>query len=269
VSPARCYRNSCGQVVFLSGSHREAKRGANGGRRRATHGDARGRLAHLTGSSGDVQRRLATVRGMSYKRGVTGSNPVAPTKFLQLDCLFETLIGDSVPTAGNHWCMLPEAAHEASRRRVDGDRQPVCGWGRVGWPGKIAGCCHFHRSWSPGLPRTARGLRHQGLEQRCRGQGPPGTDRTFRYDATTTRRPRKADARRAPLTSTVREGGNDGLARAQRQRLPRVRGWITSTSAASSRSITHRVTLPAHQRGIWPVRGPRAHGSGGGTSSVF
>ena len=29
-----------------------------------------------------------------YKRGVTGSNPVAPTKFWQLDGLFETLIGD-------------------------------------------------------------------------------------------------------------------------------------------------------------------------------
>jgi hypothetical protein len=80
---------------------------------------------------------------------------------------------------------------------------------------------------------------------------------------------RKADARRAPLTSTVRKGGDVGLAWAQRQRLPRVRGWITSTSAANSRSITHRVTLPADQRGIWPVRGPRARGSGGGTSSVL
>jgi hypothetical protein len=43
-----------------------------------------------------------------YKRGVTGSNPVAPTKFLQLDGLFETLIGESVIIAGNHRCMLPE-----------------------------------------------------------------------------------------------------------------------------------------------------------------
>ena len=33
-----------------------------------------------------------------YKRGVTGSNPVAPTRFLQLDGLFKTLIGDP----GNH-----------------------------------------------------------------------------------------------------------------------------------------------------------------------
>jgi hypothetical protein len=44
----------------------------------------------------------------SYKRGVTGSNPVAPTKFSQLNGLFETLIGGSVTTAGNHRCMLPD-----------------------------------------------------------------------------------------------------------------------------------------------------------------
>ena len=37
-----------------------------------------------------------------YKRGVTGSNPVAPTKFSQLDGIFETLIGNPVTTAGNH-----------------------------------------------------------------------------------------------------------------------------------------------------------------------
>src|SRR5271169_7225216 len=42
-----------------------------------------------------------------YKRGVTGSNPVAPTKFLQLDGLFETLIGGQVTTAGNHRCIRP------------------------------------------------------------------------------------------------------------------------------------------------------------------
>jgi len=41
-----------------------------------------------------------------YKRGVTGSNPVAPTRFPQLGGLFETLIGDPVTTAGNHRCML-------------------------------------------------------------------------------------------------------------------------------------------------------------------
>ena len=43
-----------------------------------------------------------------YKRGGGGSNPPAPTKFLQLDGLFETLIGDPVTTAGNHRCMLPD-----------------------------------------------------------------------------------------------------------------------------------------------------------------
>jgi hypothetical protein len=48
------------------------------------------------------------VTDFAYKRGVTGSNPVAPTKFLQLDGLFEMLIGDPVTTVGNHRCMLPD-----------------------------------------------------------------------------------------------------------------------------------------------------------------
>jgi hypothetical protein len=43
----------------------------------------------------------------SYKRGAGGSNPPAPTRFVQLDYLIETLIGDPVTTAGNHRCMLP------------------------------------------------------------------------------------------------------------------------------------------------------------------
>ena len=50
----------------------------------------------------------SVVEHSPYKRGVTGSNPVAPTRFLQLDGLFETLIGDPVTTAGNHRCMLPD-----------------------------------------------------------------------------------------------------------------------------------------------------------------
>ena len=52
-----------------------------------------------------------------YKRGAGGSNPPAPTKFLQLDGLFETLIGNPVTTAGNHRCMLP-----------DGGRVPKGAW---------------------------------------------------------------------------------------------------------------------------------------------
>ncbi len=58
-----------------------------------------------------IRRRQATSRdgtNAPYKRGVTGSNPVAPTKFWQLGGLFETLIGDPVTTAGNHRCMLPD-----------------------------------------------------------------------------------------------------------------------------------------------------------------
>jgi MFS family permease len=43
-------------------------------------------------------------------------------------------------------------------------------------------------------------------------------------------------------------------------------GSVASAAAWPSR---RRVALPADQHGIWPVRGPRAHSSGGGTSSVF
>ena len=49
-----------------------------------------------------------------YKRGAAGSNPAAPTKFLQLDSLFETLIGDPVTTAGNHRCMRPDGGRVPS-----------------------------------------------------------------------------------------------------------------------------------------------------------
>ena len=47
-----------------------------------------------------------------YKRGVTSSNPVAPTKFLQLGGLFETLIGGWV----NHSREPP--VHAPGRGRV-------------------------------------------------------------------------------------------------------------------------------------------------------
>ena len=49
-----------------------------------------------------------------YKREAGGSNPPAPTKFLQLDGLFETLIGNPVTTAGNHRCMLPDGGRVPS-----------------------------------------------------------------------------------------------------------------------------------------------------------
>ena len=70
----------------------------------------------------------------------------------------------------------------------------------------------------------------------------PAPTAPVRHDATTTRWPGTAGARPAPRTSTIRNGADAGLARPQRQRLPRVPGWITGASAASSRSITHRVT---------------------------
>ena len=52
-----------------------------------------------------------------YKRGGAGSNPAAPTRFLQLDDLFETLIGNPVTTAGNHRCMLPGRGKRAQQAR--------------------------------------------------------------------------------------------------------------------------------------------------------
>ncbi len=73
---------------------------------------------HLRASSGMVfavqMHELTRKAGRNpylippYKRGGAGSNPAAPTKFLQLGGLFETLIGDPVTTAGNHRCMLPD-----------------------------------------------------------------------------------------------------------------------------------------------------------------
>ncbi len=67
-----------------------------------------------------------------YKRGVTGSNPVAPTRFLQLGGLIETLIGGSVTTAGNHRCMLPDGGRvpkgiAASPSTTGARRTPTAG----------------------------------------------------------------------------------------------------------------------------------------------
>ena len=59
-----------------------------------------------------------------YKREAGGSNPPAPTKFVQLDGLFGTLIGDLGTIAGNHRCThrgvgrAAEHIHGPSRRRT-------------------------------------------------------------------------------------------------------------------------------------------------------
>ncbi len=84
--------------------------------RRQTWSDVRRRPATISPASLHFRRRHATFhdgRIAPYKRGVTGSNPVAPTEFLQLDGLFETLIGGPVTTAGNHRCMLPDGGKGA------------------------------------------------------------------------------------------------------------------------------------------------------------
>jgi len=53
-----------------------------------------------------------------YKRGGAGSNPAAPTKFLQLNGLFETLIGDPV----NH-SREPPVHHPWYGKGIPGLRQ--------------------------------------------------------------------------------------------------------------------------------------------------
>ena len=108
-----------------------AKRGANTGRRQATQADAQRRTLQLAASSGYALRRPATVK-LRLKRGAGGSNPPAPTKFLQLGGLFETLIGGPVTTAGNHRCMLPDgegcpAAVAASPSTTRARRAPTAG----------------------------------------------------------------------------------------------------------------------------------------------
>ena len=77
----------------------------------------------------------------SYRRGVTGSNPVAPTRFSQLGGLFETLIGGPVTTAGNHRCMLP-----------DGGRVPMGPWQH---PFRLPGRAVRRRQALPALERHA------------------------------------------------------------------------------------------------------------------
>ena len=85
-----------------------------------TRGVTRLQPATVVAGRCHTRRQQATSsdgKNLPYKRGVTGSNPVAPTKFLQLDGLFETLIGGPVTTAGNHRCMV-----------ADGGRVPKGEW---------------------------------------------------------------------------------------------------------------------------------------------
>ncbi len=95
-----------------------------------------------------------------YKRGVTGSNPVAPTEFLQLGGLFETLIGDPVTTGGNHWCMLLTeeecpAAVAVSPSTTRARRAPTAG------------------TTGTGAARRAEGSAASGLADACLHRGEP------------------------------------------------------------------------------------------------
>src|SRR5260370_34346710 len=97
-------------MIPINGQAHEVPGSQRGSQRSQTPGDTGRRPATISPVSWHFRRRRATSRDgsvASYKRGGTGSNPVAPTKVLQLDGLFETLIGGPVTTAGNHRCMLP------------------------------------------------------------------------------------------------------------------------------------------------------------------
>jgi hypothetical protein len=61
-----------------------------GSQRRQTAGDAKRRAATMSSAGRHFKRHQATSRDGSvapYKRGVTGSNPVAPTRFMQVEGL--------------------------------------------------------------------------------------------------------------------------------------------------------------------------------------
>src|SRR6185312_9322609 len=76
--PSRILTSAISAANQISG----AKRGATGGRHwgyRAAPGDDQSPLA---GTSGDSERRPATV-GLRHKRGVTGSNPVCAHQISQ------------------------------------------------------------------------------------------------------------------------------------------------------------------------------------------
>jgi hypothetical protein len=62
---------------------------------------------------------------------LTSEKPVVrthlrPPRFRQLHCLFETLIGDSGTTAGNHRCMLPDGGGVPGGQGVHRSGPPGC-----------------------------------------------------------------------------------------------------------------------------------------------
>ncbi len=103
-----------------------------------------------------------------YKRGVAGSIPAAPTKFVQLDGIFETLIGGPVTTAGNHRCVLP-----------DGGRVPR-GNGRIPFDHEGAPCAggrrHRHGEHLAGQMRSPARSRCGSVRRSC-GPGATGIRR--------------------------------------------------------------------------------------------
>src|ERR1700722_15988890 len=82
-------------------------------------------------------------------RGFVGSNPTAPTKFLQLSGLFETLIGGPATTAGNHRCILPDGkgAQGAWQHPLRPPGSTRCA--RSAWPGRVTSSAHCRMVTSP------------------------------------------------------------------------------------------------------------------------
>ena len=179
-----------------------------------------------------------------YKRGVTGSNPVAPTRFVQLDGLFETLIGDPVTTGGNHRCTLP-------------------GGGRV--PGAMAAFPSTTRArraptagaTGTGAARRVEGSAASGLADACLHRGEPDGWRAPRGSpgdrVGAGRRPgRQSSVGRGAARGPGRRSSHRGHSRCCRR--PRSRRPVhhrrrTRPSRSAMRTGRHQPWLASRKRG--------------------
>ena len=132
---------------------------------------------------------------------------------------------------------LPRQRMKASRRRIHSSSPPARSRDAAGPQHSKAGCSSHRHSVLLGVCRANRsGLKSPGSGATRPRPGPAATTAPALRYLHHTAPHRRHKARSPYLDGTERRGRRAG--RAQRQRVPRVRGWITSTSAASSRSHT-------------------------------
>ena len=167
-----------------------AKRGANAGRPQATQSDTQRRLIQLSGTSSDTEPRPGTVRLRLTSEGSLVRTQLRPPKLSQLDGTFETLIGDSGTTAGNHPCMLPgEGSVPGGHGRVPAAtrvRRAAAGLAGAGSArgGRIRGvrpswcACLVVSQVAGARPEEARAIWLGGRRDRCSTkEGFPGSSR--------------------------------------------------------------------------------------------